>query len=185
MKEVILLGTSHSIQRGEKSPDQFQELIKHVYAESRFVCIAEEIENGNIYIAERFCNLNNLIYLCIEPDPQERIDLDIPSANQIAFQVIDEFDEKYPEIGMWPENPSEESLPSEVWKKYSKLTESSYRAREAEWLKRLVSFNLWPVLCICGANHFKHFSELLCANGIQVTPLSNDWEPSVNEQKRT
>lgn len=178
MNKVLLLGTSHPIQRGESSPEQFEKLIKGVYTETNFVGIVEEIDNGSDYIAKKFCNKNQLKYLCIEPDQQERTSLGIPSANEIVFKIIDEFDTKYPEICMWPSNPSQETLPNEVWERYYHLIESSYRARETEWLKRLTSLSLSPLLCICGASHFKPFFELLCANDIEVTMLSNDWEPS-------
>lgn len=177
MKKVVLLGTSHSIQRGKNSPEQFVKLIEDEFSKSRFQGITEEIEKGSNYIAEEFCSQNQLKYLCMEPDEGERRDKGIPSANEIVREIMDEFDEKYPDISMWPSDPSAATLPGEVWKIYSERTESSYRAREAVWLERLVAFNVWPVLCICGANHFTPFANLMIAEGIQVTELHKDWEP--------
>lgn len=178
MKNVILLGTFHSIQRGKNSPEQFRALIEDEYLRSRFAGIAEEIENDSIYIAEEFCRQNRLKYLCMEPNQQERREMGIPSANEIVFEIIDEFNEQYPGICMWPSNPGPESLPSEVWRKYAERTESSYRAREAVWLERLIAFDVWPVLCICGANHFTPFSQIMLTEGLQVTKLHMGWEPN-------
>lgn len=177
MKKVILLGTCHSIQRGENSPELFQSLIEAEFEKSRFLGIAEEIDNGNTYFAEKFCNKKGLKYLRMEPDQQERITLGIQSAHNIVFEVIEEFDEKHPEIRMWPSDPSPETLPSEVLEAYNQRIETSYRAREAEWLQRLLTFNISPVLCICGANHFTPFTKLMRGAGIIVKELHSDWEP--------
>lgn len=178
MKKVVLLGTSHSIQRGKSSPEQFRKLIEGEFSKSKFQGIAEEIDKGSKYIAEEFCSQNQLEYLCMEPDQSERRNKGISSANEIVFEIMDEFDEKHPGIRMWPSDPSPATLPGEVWKIFSERTESSYRAREAVWLEKLVAFNVWPVLCICGANHFAPFAILMIAEGIQVTELHQDWEPT-------
>lgn len=185
MKKVILLGTSHSIQRGDNSPESFRNLIEAEFGKSKFLGIAEEIDNGNTYIAERFCNEKGLKYLRLEPDQQERIALGIPSANNIVFEVIEEFDEKHPTIRIWPSDPSPETLPSEVWEAYNQRIETSYRTREAEWLKRLMTFDVWPVLCICGANHFIPFTKLMLGAGIIVRELHSDWEPDERLLNRT
>jgi hypothetical protein len=178
VRKVILLGTSHTIQRGENSPEQFKQLIANEFLKHRFAGIAEEIDDRSVYLAEEFCKQNGLKYRCIEPNAQERRDLSIPSANDIVLEIQEDFGEQYPGISYWPADPSAENIPSEVWKAYSERTEASYRAREAEWLDRIVKFDVWPVLCLCGAHHFLPFSELLRSKGIQVTESHQDWMPA-------
>lgn len=177
VRNVILLGTSHPLQRGENSPEQFRQLIAEAFSHHGFAGIAEEIDNHSVYLAEEFCKQNGLKYRCIEPTAQERKELGIPTANEIIFNMLMDFGDEYPEINLWPRNPSAETLPDEVWKSFHEQTENSYRDREAVWLERITEFNVWPVLCICGAHHFLPFSELLRSAGIVVTELHPDWSP--------
>lgn len=131
MKEVILLGTSHSIQRGKRSPEEFGLLLSSVYKNSGFSAIAEEIDDSSTYIAEYFCTESKVEYRNVEPSPEDLRNRDIPTANDIVYGIMNEYDEQYPEIGLWPSVPSQDSLPDEVWLEYYKRSESSYRAREA------------------------------------------------------
>ena len=43
MKKIVLLGTSHSIQRGENSPNQFRDLLVQLCTRDNVKVIAEEI----------------------------------------------------------------------------------------------------------------------------------------------
>jgi hypothetical protein len=47
-------------------------------------------------------------------------------------------------------------------------TQQTYRQREAEWFRRITDKNIWPVLVICGAEHYAPFIDLLKHSGIDV-----------------
>jgi len=47
--------------------------------------------------------------------------------------------------------------------------------REKLWLERLLAFNSWPLLFICGAKHVQGFRRLLEQNGIEVVIFAQDW----------
>jgi len=51
----------------------------------------------------------------------------------------------------------------------------AYRMREKLWLERLLAFNSWPLLFICGAKHVQGFRRLLEQNGIEVVIFAQDW----------
>ncbi len=53
----------------------------------------------------------------------------------------------------------------------------SYQIRENIWLSRINEFDVWPLLFICGANHFDSFSNLLSENRFEVVKADQDWEP--------
>lgn len=178
MKRVVLLGTSHDIQRGRRVPDAFSALLQRTFEETKFASIAEEIDAESKYVAERFCNDNGLAYVCIEPTREDRIRLGIPSASQIVLQIMDEFSDEYPEISVWPSDPNEANLPAEVWGRYRELDAAQYRARESVWLEKMFDMESWPCLCIIGANHFNHYLRLLIQSGFDVVELSADWEPA-------
>lgn len=173
MKRVLLIGTSHTVQRGERSPEKFEQLISDLYSKYGFMGIAEEIDKGEEYLSESFCNQNNLKYLCLEPDEVERRKLGIQPRHLMVKDVIDEFEEEYPQIRSW----ELEKLPKQVRKKFQTLLDESYRARENEWWERLSAQNYWPMLCVCGAEHFEPFKCLLQKNGIEVTCVHGDWQP--------
>jgi hypothetical protein len=182
MKEVILLGTSHCIQRGERSPDEFGFLLSSTYEDSSFSALAEEINNSSVYIAESFCTERKIEYQNVDPAPQECRNEGIPTPDDIIYRIRNVYEEEYPEIREWPSNPSQENLPDEVWLDYSESLELSNRAREAIWLERIIVMDQWPLLFICGANHFVPFANLLESSGIRVTELCKHWEPDKNEQ---
>ena len=182
MKEVILLGTSHCIQCGERSPEEFGLLLSSVYKNNGFSAIAEEIDHFSTYIAEDFCTEIKIGYRNVEPSPEECRGMGIPTPSDIVRGIIDEYNEQYPEIGLWPSVSSQDTLPDAVWLEYSKRFESSCRAREAVWLERIIAMDVWPLLFICGANHFEPFAKLLESSDIRVTELCKHWEPDKNEQ---
>lgn len=51
-----------------------------------------------------------------------------------------------------------------------------FRKRETVWCDRLLSFDKWPVLFVCGANHVESFSSLLAERGLDVEVLESCWE---------
>jgi hypothetical protein len=172
---VALLGTSHSIQRGEQL---FLTLLENTFIGIRYQSIAEEIDRNAIYLAETFCIQNKLTYTCIEPSPEERVELGIASLSNITFQIMNEFEDEHPELSIWPSDANESTLPSDVWNRYSELSDIQHRAREQIWKDRLLELNLWPCLCIIGADHYTPFKQLLVRAGLRVIDIASDWEPS-------
>lgn len=64
-------------------------------------------------------------------------------------------------------------------------SEVSNRIREREWLRRILEFNQWPLLFICGANHFAHFAKLLRESDLSVLEAYQDWGPNLEVSKPT
>ena len=107
-----------------------------------------------------------LEYLYADPDIGERVSRGIQS--DCRLDIVNEYADRYPEIRMWPKEPSKDNLPAEVWAEYDKRTNRAYRMRERVWLEKIISFDKWPLLFICGADHFQEFSKLLKVSGYHV-----------------
>lgn len=159
MNNVIVLGTSHNIQRGIKRNPDFEIYIKTLIEKYGIETIAEEIDQ--LSIAARIAENSVINYTVIEPTSDERLALGIPSLSEIEFGVFMEFDD----------HSSEEAKEQLKIRK-----ESSYRAREKEWLNRLNVIVDCPILVICGANHFEPFSALLSENKYDVVRECKCWE---------
>jgi hypothetical protein len=177
VKRVNLLGTSHSIQEGVEASDEFGALIADQFVVCEFVVIAEETHKGVKTIAKAFCAENSLPHICIDPDRNERARLNIPTFEQVVFLVVEEFRKEYPEVSLWPQEPNEQSLPLPVWRRYQEVLKDSFRDREAVWLDRILQTDLWPCLCIIGADHYSSFADLLSQSGVLVTEVRQDWKP--------
>ena len=50
--------------------------------------------------------------------------------------------------------------------------------RERIWLEKIYCFKIWPLLFICGADHFDEFSKLLKQSEFHVIESYKDWIPS-------
>lgn len=175
MNTVVLLGTEHPIQLGEKAPDQFRAVLVDVCIKNNVKAIAEEINKGDKTIASTLAVDLQLQYLYADPDIKERMDRGIPTS--IEQDIIIDYVNQYPNIGMWPREPSRDNLLTEVWEEYSKRTEDAYRKREQVWLEKINTFNRWPLLFICGTNHFDEFSKLLIASEFHIIEAHKHWLP--------
>jgi acetylornithine deacetylase/succinyl-diaminopimelate desuccinylase-like protein len=56
----------------------------------------------------------------------------------------------------------------------------SDQIREQFWLRKIRELDVWPLLLICGANHFTSFAALLSAGHIDVVEVHPDWEHAAN-----
>jgi len=133
------------------------------------------MHEGAITVASALTQNLQIVHLCVDPSYKERHERGI--ATNIGLDLMSQFGDEYPEICLWPREPSSKNLPQKVWEEYFKRIEESYRQREQIWLEKIVSLNKWPLLFICGANHFDPFSELLKHNNIRVVALDKDWAP--------
>lgn len=175
MNKVVLLGTEHPIQRGEKAPDIFRTVLIKECKNNNVESIAEEINKGDSTIASKLAADLTLEYLYADPTLQERRELSIPI--DIAHDIINEYRSKYPDIALWPKEPSPDNLPNEVWEEYFGRIENANRMREQFWLEKMKSFNKWPLLFICGTDHFDEFSKLLKTSGYHVIESYKHWLP--------
>jgi hypothetical protein len=158
MSNLVIVGTNHTIQR-DLSHSAFDSYIGGLISQFGVKVIAEEIDVESI--PSRLAKQHTLQYVNIEPTPDERVELGIPSLNQIENSIFMEFDDCH-------------SLEAQV--ECEKRKQDAYRNREQEWLKRVKSVQDNPILVICGANHFEPFSELLEKNGYSVIKHCALWE---------
>lgn len=158
MKKVILVGTMHSIQRGGNI--DFGSYVESLVVKYSPQTIAEELDESAASVANKIAISAGLQYLIIEPTPEERRRLAIPSLNEIEFSIHMEFDDL-------------NSI--EAKNQCAMLKENSYRAREREWFNRLNGVANWPVLVICGAAHYQPFAELLKEKGFEVIYENEYW----------
>ena len=161
MKKVILIGTSHTIQRGKSLNPDFRNYVECLVRAYAPQAIAEELEQTAASVASQIATLVGLPYFIIEPTVEERKQLGIPSINEIDNHIFMGFED------ITSLEARDESI---------KYKESAYRARENEWFRRLNKINKWPVLVICGAAHYTPFSDLLQKNGIDVIAECEDWK---------
>lgn len=161
MKKVILLGTSHDIQRGNEQNDSFSSYIEHLCKTNDIKAIAEEIDDGSI--AEVLSKKFNILYEIIEPTLDEREKLGIEDRTNIDY----EFRHKY-KVKNYSDELGLHNLSAEGNEAYVERIQNVYRQRESEWLRRICKLDTWPVLVICGSMHVDPFFTLLSKEGIDV-----------------
>lgn len=162
MKKAVLVGTSHSIQRNDS---EFKSYIEELCNEHNICAIAEEIDNECTSIASGVAKQLDIAYKIIEPTPEESIGLCIEQPKKIEYDLMSKYD-----LSDWPQYPSAGNLPSIVYNDYYERLQFTYRKREYDWLVRIQSLNIWPVLIICGKDHVEPFSKLLISSKIDLEP---------------
>ena len=175
MNTVVLFGTAHSIQRRGNEPTAFRAILMEECKKHNVKAIAEEIDNGLVTVASMLAADLKMGHLYADPDNNERVKRGIES--DCRHDIVREYGDQYPQIKIWPGEPSEENLPAEVWEEYDRRTSESYRMRERVWLEKIISFDKWPLLFVCGANHFREFSKLLEVSRYHVIKSHEDWAP--------
>jgi hypothetical protein len=175
MKKVILLGTEHPVQLGEVLPEKFASLLIDVCETNNVKAIAEEINEGDNTVALMVSEYLQLKHLYADPDSATRRERGIPA--DIPLDLINEYGNTYPDINVWPREPSEDNLSKVVWEEYYRRTENSYRIREQIWLENIIGFNTWPLLFVCGTDHFEEFSKLMRVSEIEVIESHKHWMP--------
>lgn len=127
--------------------------------ELRIKAIAEEIDVKSI--PSQLAKKHSLKYVNIEPSPQERATLGIPSLSQIENSIFMEFDDSH-------------SKDAQI--ECEKRKQEAYRTREKEWLNRVKSIQDDPILVVCGTDHVESFSKILVQSGYLVTKYCALWE---------
>ncbi len=175
-KTVVLLGTSHPIQRGENAPNKFKSVLIEECKKHKINAIAEEMNKGINTVASNLATELQIGHLYADPDNLERVDKGIESDCRVGLVI--KYGDKYPQINIWPYEPTIDNLPAEVWEEYNRITTQSDRIRESIWLDKIADFDKWPILFICGANHFREFFKLLSVSGYFVIESHEDWMPT-------
>ena len=172
MHTVVLVGTDHKFQRPLNGPtidevEQFRAMIQNLCLQHNLAGIAEEMslraleENScTESVAQQVSGLLDLHHQFSDPPREERYKLGIRQDNDIrAEHMLDGWTREQIEADVLARG----SVPSD-------------RIRERIWLQKIQELNVWPLLFICGANHFTPFIALLKANCISVVEAHPDWE---------
>ena len=170
MNKVIVLGTNHSVQRGEVRKNDFHSFLSSLCQKENIKSIAEEINgNAKMIVAKNVCNQLSINHLIIEPNLSDYQKLGIKPYNRIQHEVMC--------IYHLDEAPSADNKsPVEALIEFESRVVSEHNLpREKEWLNRILKNDLWPVLIICGANHFESFCSLLSDSDIKVTKSASNW----------
>lgn len=170
MNRAVVLGTNHTVQRGEVQKNDFHSFLISLCQKENIKSIAEEInDNAKSIVAKTVCDELSINHLIIEPNPSDYQMLGITPYDRILYEVMCIYD--------LDEAPSaDNNSPVEALIEFESRVASEHNLpREREWLNRILKNDLWPVLIICGANHFKSFCSLLSDNSIQVTRSTSNW----------
>lgn len=171
-KAVLLIGTHHTYQYGVGSTygvvctaedeSAFRHLIQSTAARFTVHGLAEEMNDDGLAehsVSKSVLQLQaaalGLPHCFCEPGRAERTALGIRQENDVRFQG-------------WMSNWSDEEVTRHLL--------GEFRKRETVWCDRLLSFDKWPVLFVCGANHVESFSSLLAERGLSVEVLESCWE---------
>lgn len=174
MQTVFLVGTDHKFQRPVNGPAtdgiaQFRTMIQGLCLQHDLAAIAEEMNLPALQkygvtesVPQQVCALLGLHHQLSDPSHEERYKLGIRQDNDIrAEHMLDEW--------------TQEQIEADVLARGSVRSD---RLREQFWLRKILELDAWPLLFICGANHFTSFAALLRAGHIEVVEVHPDWEPS-------
>ena len=179
---VFLIGTSHAYQFGEGvvfgdtmcTPEiatQFRQYLADVHNLHGIRAFAEEMSLDALADMEKTVSLPKLVadelsvrHRYCDPTHQEKAQLGIRQDNYIRAEHM--FD-----------GCTQEQIEADV---LARGSVPSDRIREQFWLQRIQEFDMWPLLFICGANHFNSFAALLRAGHLDVVEAHRDWEPAAS-----
>ncbi len=175
MHTVVLVGTDHNFQRPVDGPHaegiaQFRVELRELCLQYHLAGIAEEMSlsalkeyNVTESVAQQVCVSLGLRHQYSDPSSRaERSELGIRQDNDIRAEHIFS-------------NSTQEEIEADV---LARGSVPSDKIREQFWLRKVQEFDTWPLLFVCGANHFTSFTALLKASGFTVVEAHPDWEPS-------
>ena len=170
-RTVIVLGTSHKYQKPERqvSSDvlaEFKALVTDICSNNSVKAIAEELHLDTIIqmglsksIVECIAEELGICHQYSDPNQKERAVLGIRQENDIRADHIFK------------------GLKGQALEDHVKEKMHEFNSRREEyWWHKLLELDVWPVLFICGANHFDSFCLLLNSNGCTVIEADRDWE---------
>lgn len=179
---VFLIGTSHAYQFGENvvfgdttcTPEigtEFRQYLTIAHNLHGIRAFAEEMSLDALAEMGRTVSLPKLVadelsvlHRYCDPTHQEKAQLGVHQDNYIRAEHM--FDE-------W----TREQIDADV---LARGSVPSDRIRERFWLKRIQELDTWPLLFVCGANHFNSFAALLRASHLDVVEAHRDWVPTAS-----
>jgi hypothetical protein len=167
---VILVGTDHTFQTPPNNAhlpanEAFRLAIRHICLQHKVKAIAEEMNQMALEerrttqsVPQQLSAELNLHHLFAEPNRDERrlLGINPEEINKIKAQG-------------WKNGWTQKQIDA--------VDNESDRIREREWLRRIQNLNTWPLLFICGADHFTSFAILLRKAGMTVLEAFQDWAP--------
>ncbi|MBY0238544.1 MAG: hypothetical protein K2X55_04445 [Burkholderiaceae bacterium] len=168
MRTVILLGTSHPLQCGTcggVAAESFNTVLTAICKNYGVLAIAEEIDSVGLRkhsvtetIGAQVCRYLQIQSAYCDASWEDRVEL---RKSFPAFEPIDT------------------TLSAQQLAECELEFEDRYMppARERFWLAKILQLESWPLLFICGSDHFDTFGALLRENGIQVINGPADWVP--------
>lgn len=173
MRTVILVGTAHKFQiaaAGDlaSAAGEFLKFLHDLCSEHKVRAVAEEMNSHALQekgatesVAQRLCAELRLLHHFSDPCPQERYALSIRQDNDIRAEHL--FDG-------W----TQEQIEADV---LARGSATSDRICERFWWQKLQEINVWPLVFICGADHFAPLATLLREAGVNVVEPDRDWDP--------
>lgn len=168
---MILIGTAHTFQRPQTGPivpaiEEFRCFIRNLCVQNGVRALAEEMNRQALQehgvqesIAQQLSRELGLIHQFSDPATKERSMLGIRSENDIRIEGW---------IKRWSQKEIDKAVIQNA---------NSDRVREGYWFLKLLEIDTWPILFICGADHFSPFSSLLRKADVTVVEACKDWSP--------
>ena len=167
MKAVLLVGTCHKYQvindTAVAGTEAFECFIERICGSYRVAAIGEEMNPEALRqlkaaqsVCKKISDAVRIPHRYCDPDNEIRSNLNIVDEQDIRTEAF---------FRDWDESKVE----SEVG--------NSHSFRELYWLGQIMSFNIWPLLFVCGSNHIGSFSNILQENHIEIEIIAKDWKP--------
>jgi hypothetical protein len=169
--QIVLFGTSHSLQCGTDkytSPQlkRFRSRIRQVCQAHKIALVAEEMSSDGlahygktITVVARLAGNLRIQHKFVDLTTAERANLGIDDGSLSAAAM---------HLGS---GDSAKHLRDEL------VSRLSYPVRERCWLARILAFNVWPSLFICGAHHVGNMGCLIGSIGQDAIVAERDYEP--------
>lgn len=171
IKKVILIGTYHSYQcgtRGGRAAADFRDSLRSLAVAESAKAIAEEMCQGGLI--EYGVSETLGAEICRELGITSRLCDEIPGGREALPPYKGVLLEFVRGGGM----SAQEVFQANQNAKF----EFRQRAREQFWLTEILQLNMWPLIFICGADHYSYLDRIFSANHLTVVPGHLDWKPN-------
>lgn len=178
MRKVVLIGTSHKFQISSSQPcsaeaEQFRQVLRVLCREHTANALAEELHPEELEcrkvtksICREVAHELGLAHQYSDMSDSERKSRDYRHQHEIWVEA----------------NNSPSTLRGtsqcEIYKLIEPEVRRNHLIKEQYWLCRLQELDTWPVVFVCGADHYEHFALLLGGLSFDVFAAFPDWRPS-------
>ena len=178
MQTIVLIGTNHNYQRPVKGQyakgiKKFRHTLHKLCQQYKIRAIAEEMSLHALHehgvaesVAQQVCADLGLRHQLSDPSPDERSELRILQNNDIRAEHLRDG---------W----TQEQIEVDV---LARGNQASDKIRERFWWQKIQVLDTWPLLFICGANHFTSLTGLLESAGMEVIETHRDWAPKMGKE---